>query len=193
MLIVGLGHRRGVGKNTVAEYLKAGLEHDGYSVELRSFAAQLKEIAHKLFSWGGLEDGPFYEQHYNLKEVVLPKLSKSPRTIWIELGNKIRDIHPEIWVNAALVSSTSDVVIFTDARYPNELDEIHNRGGMVFKVYRPDAPIHGDVADCAAKDYVMWDGMINNGGSLGELMVELGAFIPLIEKAADAKTIQPAC
>lgn len=168
-MIIGLGHRRGVGKNTVAEVMRADMESKGYTVNLCSFASALKATAFDLFSWGGLMPEAYYERNYREKEVILPAIGKSPRTIWIEIGNKMRDVYPEVWIKAALTRSKTDFTIFTDARYPNEFDAIHAAEGLVIKVTNTRAPVHDDVADTAAKEYKMWNDFIRNEGTIEDL------------------------
>lgn len=180
-LIIGLGHRRGAGKNTVAELMRKKLTALGYNVVISSFAKGLKDIAYQLYSWGGLENGVYYDKHYDLKEVILPKIGKSPRTIWIEISNKMRDVHPQTWINNAIhTHAEADIVIFADARYPNEMDAIHESGGLVFKVYRPSVPFYDDIADSAAKNYIAWDGMILNEGTVEELDTYVDTYVTQI-------------
>ncbi len=167
-MLIGLGHRRGVGKNTIAELMKRHFERNGYGVSLVSFASKLKSIAYDLYSWGGLQTEAYYEKYYDEKEKILPRLGKSPRTIWIEIGNKMRDVHPMTWVKAGL-KRQADVTIITDARYPNELDAIKEDGGLVIKVLNVNVPEHNDVADSAAKDYKNWDYVLFNSGTQAQL------------------------
>lgn len=183
-MIIGLGHRRGVGKNTVGEILKQELEKDNLRVQLVSFASVLKDVAHQMYAWGGLRSADFYEKNYQLKEVVLPEIGKSPRTIWIEVGNKMRDIHPATWINNALYGANKfDVTIFTDARYPNELNAIQAVNGLVFKVYRVHAQKYNDIADSAAETWINWNGMICNDGTVEQLRLELKPFLIQIYQA----------
>jgi thymidylate kinase len=167
-MIIGLGHRRGVGKNTVAGIMKNHFEHKGHTVALVSFASKLKEIAYDLYSWGGMQSEAYYEQNYAEKEKMLYRLGKSPRTIWIELGNKMREIHPETWVKAALTRK-ADVTIMTDARYPNELEAIKDAQGLLIKVTNANVKMHDDVADSAAKEFKGWDYYVDNSSSKEKL------------------------
>src|ERR1035437_10155397 len=125
-MIIGLGHRCGVGKNTIGEYLAKYLQSAGYNVGVRSYADELKRHCHELYSWAGLKPASYYEENYQLKEVVLPLIGKSPRQIWIEFGTTVcRAIYKDTWIKAAFSSGKDfDILILTDARFPNELDAI---------------------------------------------------------------------
>ena len=107
-LIVGLGHRRRVGKDSVAGFLHWYLqERANTSVETASFAYQLKMTAYNLFRCAGLQAPNWYDKHPEMREVPLPELGKSPRDIWIEVGNKLRDVDPEIWIRNASTTAPS--------------------------------------------------------------------------------------
>lgn len=175
-MLIGLGHRRGVGKNTIAELMKGHFERNGYGVGLVSFASKLKSIAYDLYAWGGLQTEAYYEKYYDEKEKMLPRLGKSPRTIWIEIGNKMRDVHPMTWIKAGL-KRQADVTIIADARYPNELDAIKEDGGLVIKINNANVGKHDDVADSAAKDYKDWDYVFDNSGTRAQLEAYLEAFM----------------
>ena len=97
-LIVGLGHRKRVGKDTFADFLDDSLSSMGWLVVRQPFALYMKEAAHDLFKWAGLRQRIHYKLYPEEKERPLPLLGKSPRDIWIEFGNALRAIHPDTWV-----------------------------------------------------------------------------------------------
>ena len=54
------------------------------------------------------------------------------------IGDRFREINPEIWIDIALLNNKKDKVI-TDVRYPNEVIKIHNNTkGLVVKIIRPE-------------------------------------------------------
>ena len=54
------------------------------------------------------------------------------------IGDRFREINPEIWIDIALLNNKKNKVI-TDVRYPNEAIKIKkNSKGMVVKIIRPD-------------------------------------------------------
>jgi hypothetical protein len=176
-LIVAFGHRKRTGKDTAAGLLQAHLNRlSPLKVQQVSFATKLKEISYELFKWGGLQPGPFYEIEANahLREVVLPLLGKTPRQIWIEVGNLMRQVHPEVWIkNALWADADTDVIIVRDMRYFNEAGEVESQQGLRYKMIRDSAPVSNDVADCNLDTYDRWTELIYNNGSLADLDVKV--------------------
>lgn len=171
-ILIGIGHAKRHGKDTVAQFLIEKLRQLGYVAVRVSFADKLKEVCYIAYRWAGLRPGDYYDHpdHAAEREIVLPKVGKTPRQIWIEVGNKLREVHPETWINAALDDSrNADFIVIPDTRYPNEVDAIKAAGGFVVKVHRPGLPEANDVADCALKDFNDWDDVISNVGDLDRL------------------------
>jgi len=176
-LIVGFGHRRRVGKDTLADLVWRRLIHAGAKPGRDAFARKLKKEAYHIFGYGGLLEAPHYDNTPDLREKVLPAIGKSPRDIWIELGNAARAIAPDVWVRSVVdapVHQTADVLLVSDVRFPNEADIIRERGGLLMKVVRPDVPESGDVADSALADRPddQWDMIVINGGDKDALAVK---------------------
>lgn len=169
--IIGFAYRKRVGKDTCAKLLDTVIRvtKPGIKVKKLSFASKLKAICYDLFGWAGLQPGIFYEDDRNahLRETVLPKLGKSPRQIWIEVGNKMREIYADVWIDNALQGTpNADVLLITDVRFPNECHKVHSLGGKVYNVVRPDAPRGHDLAEISLDDFAEFDGEIINDGSL---------------------------
>lgn len=175
-LIVAFGHRKRTGKDTAAGLLQTHLFKLKPTLKVCqvSFATKLKEVAYDLFKWGGLQPGSFYEvaENAHLREVVLPLLGKTPRQIWIEVGNLMRQVHPEVWIKNALFVD-ADVIIVRDMRYLNEAGEISGRDGLRYKMIRDSAPVSNDVADSALDEYTDWTDLIYNNGDIADLDVKV--------------------
>jgi hypothetical protein len=170
MKIIGIGHRKGVGKDTFAGYLAEDLARKGYLPCVCSFADPLKSYAKSLFKSYGLKDGNYYDTHRDEKEANLPCLDKSPRDIYIELGLSMRRLDENFWIRKALVERPHvDYLIVPDVRFPNEANVIRDSGGHLVKVINPDVPDTDDEADCALKDYRDWKTTIVNDGNLDDL------------------------
>src|SRR4051812_22321919 len=93
--IIAFGHRKEVGKDTAAKYLitELKLRYPGINIQKHGFADKVKDVAQQIYSWADLKSGEYYERlgnHY-LKEVILPKLGKTPRQVWIGVGNGVRN------------------------------------------------------------------------------------------------------
>lgn len=172
--IVAFGHRKRVGKDTSAKLLDTILrvEKPGIKIAKLSFASKLKDVCYQLFHWAGLKPGIFYEDERNahLREEILPKIGKSPRQIWIEVGNKMREVYSDVWIDNALYGTPdAHVLIITDLRFKNEAEKVRVLGGRSIKLTRDSAPVSDDASDCALQDYTAWDEVIDNSGNMHEL------------------------
>jgi hypothetical protein len=178
--IVAFAHRKRVGKDSAAKFLDTHLRCHGMKSVKLSFAAKLKAVCYDLFGWAGLQPGIFYEdeKNANLREVVLPEIGKTPRQIWIEVGNKMREVYADVWIDNALRGTPSaQVLIITDLRFENEAKKVHSLGGKIFKIIRPGVPVSDDASDSALDGYTGFDGILENVGNLSdfhEKVVEIG-------------------
>lgn len=182
-MIIAFGHQRRRGKDSCSQFLEISLKtrYSKLLVRKRSFADSLKASSHMLYAWAGLRDGVHYENFPEEKEKILPILGKSPRDIWIDFGNAVRE---RVWRNtfAAKVVSSCDsreISIITDLRYQNEFDLIKSVGGLCVKVVRPDLPPPTDVADTALNACTLWDHVIINDGDLNKLNQSVDTFIDI--------------
>lgn len=170
--IIGLGHTKGVGKDTFAKMLEEQFEKRGIYARRMAFADPVYEVAYNLFSWAGMKDKAYYDANPAEKGVMLP-IGKTPREILIGIGNGLRDISPDVWIELLLArveKCADDVVIITDVRYPNEFMQITKRDGVLLHVTRENAPKTSDPADDALLGFEdKWDYVVKNDGSLEEL------------------------
>jgi hypothetical protein len=82
----------------------------------------------------------------------------------------MREVFPDTWIAVALRSLTNaDLIIITDVRFPNEVKQIQDLGGRVFKIKRPGVPVSDDASDSALDSFEGWDGYIENDGDLKAL------------------------
>lgn len=170
MKIIGLGHQSGVGKDEFGKYLQHHLEIAGKTATCRSFAWKLKEICYELFSIYGLKKPIYYENNRDARNIKL-KCGLTPIEIWCGVGDGMREIYSDIWIDNTLDPGPldPDFVIIRDVRYMNEVDAIHNLGGVVWKIYRPGYDGLNTPADQALKDFSQWNMIIDNIGSLKDL------------------------
>jgi hypothetical protein len=134
MFLIGLTGRAGSGKDTAAAALISELSFQRFA-----FADPIKEGLSAMFGWD-----PARWSDREWKESALLGRNYSPRnlaqTLGTEWGRKI--VHPDIWVHA-LESQINlfahDRVVITDVRFDNEARWIHEQGGWVIEVLRPDA------------------------------------------------------
>lgn len=171
MKIIGFGHRKQTGKDSCCNLLVSHLRATQRNILVRKtgFASKMKAMCHDLYAWAGLMDEDYYEQNQHLKGVVLPAIGKSPRTVWIEFGTSVgRSIYPDTWVVYPFQMSCN-YLLLKDVRFPNEAQEILNRGGLLYKVENPRVADSDDAADCGLASWTKWTGIINNDGDLVKL------------------------
>jgi len=172
MKIIAFGYKKGVGKNQSAKFLSTHLRsnYPGLKVSEISFASKLKDIAYQLWAWAGLKRAIYYETHRDEKEIILPRLQKSPRDLWIETGNALRTVVSSVWIDYALNGIKSDIIIITDMGFRNEAIAIRNKGGVLVKITRDGLPQGNDPREIELDSWpYYWDYEIYNNGTLVDL------------------------
>ncbi len=161
-MLIGLSAPAKSGKDQVGSILA------GRGFVRKSFAAQVKAIAKKLFS---LDDEQLHT--YEGKETIDPRWQTTPRAILQQIGGLMRGIHPKVWTRFVFSEfSPGSNVVITDVRYPSELAEIREHGGYVVRINRPGAGSRTGAADdseTALNAFDGWDYVINNDGTLDDL------------------------
>ena len=168
MKIVGIGYKKGSGKDQFVSFMHTFIRctEPGLCVKRVSFADKLKDISHQLYHWAGLEAGIYYETHRAKKEVSLPLIGKSPRQLWIEVGNKLREVYPGTWLDFALRGVVADILFIKDVRFINEAWAIREHGGTLIRIDRPGIPRGTDPAEVELDSWDDWDLIIKNSASL---------------------------
>lgn len=168
-MIIGLGYRARVGKDTVGDYL---VQNHGF-VRL-GFADALKEGCRAMFGFS-------QEQLYgDLKEVIDPYWGVTPRFMLQKIGTDCIRTHydQDVWVKSLgkqldrLVLDGKSVVI-TDVRFPNEGDILKERGGFVVRIDRDidgaTGGISGHSSETVMGDYDKWDYILDNRSTVPAL------------------------
>lgn len=176
MQVIGLGCTAQVGKDTAAEYLEK--KYPG-KVKRVAFADKLKQVCMLLF-------GLSYEQCYGSKEVkeaIDPRYGMSPREIMQKVGEGMRKIYPNIWVDTVFYTTIPehqkegyDCFVVSDVRYPNEGDKIHAEAGTLIKVLRDEGGVEvgsEHSSETAMKDYTDFNFVIENNGTFEEYFEKL--------------------
>lgn len=206
-MIVGLVGFIGAGKGTVGDIFRL----EGY--KQASFAGALKDTASQMFGWDrDLLEGDTDESR-NFREQKDDFWSKrfgydfSPRLALQLLGTEAgRNVfHKDIWIYALenRIRNHKNVVI-TDTRFPNEIDFIRSKGGIIIEVRRGERPEwyetayienndpdnhNGDMLSLWPNIHVSewaWIGQqidftINNSGTLDDLRKGVKQILTLIE------------
>lgn len=150
MKFIGLLGRSRTGKDTAANILSNVL---GYPI-IR-LAAPIKDACHALF------DLPHDCMEHGGKEMVDVRYGKTPRELMVWLTASMqRDFPREFFFTRLVTSIPPDArgIIVPDVRYRHDVDMIRNRGGMIIKIARADAPVrhaHEDGVDALTGDEVL--------------------------------------
>lgn len=145
-MIVGFVGLIGAGKDTAADFL---VNTHGFRRD--SFASTLKDAVSAVFGWDRvLLEGRTKEAREWREEVDvwwaarlgIPNLT--PRWVLQYWGTDVlrNAFHDDIWI-ASLenkMRKTTDNIVISDVRFPNEIKAIHNAGGIVIRVKRGDDP-----------------------------------------------------
>lgn len=170
MKIIGFGHRSNVGKDTASNFLDQALRELGFSIKRTSFASKLKDVTFDLFRWSGIERPIHYENHREDRDKIIPELNCTIVDIWVDVGEKMREIYGPIWIKNTLQEEDIDFKIISDIRHPNEIKAIQYLGGHVYRVINPRVPRReGKSIDDYLEDYDGWRYDILNDGTLEKL------------------------
>lgn len=180
MQIIAFGYKKRTGKDTSGKFLDSFLrcERPGLKIKKISFASKLKDVCYQLWGWAGLQPGVYYETEagQKVKEVILPRIGKSPRQIWIEVGNKMREVHEDVWIDFALNGVSGDVIIITDLRFRNEAMKVKEKNGTLVKLVREGLPSGADPAEIDLDEWGNWDFVVLNNGDLEDLHGKIEEF-----------------
>ena len=151
-MIIGVCGFIGSGKDTIADYLM-----NIHQFRRESFANALKDAISMVFGWDrDMLEGrtrqsrewreqvdPWWAERLNMSDLT-------PRWVLQHWGTEVcrRAFHDDIWIAALenkLRNSTDDIVI-SDCRFPNEIKSIKDAGGIVIRVVRGAEPDWYDAA-----------------------------------------------
>ena len=152
-MIIGVCGFIGSGKDTIADYLT---NFHGFRRE--SFANSLKDAVAHVFGWDRTmlegrtkmarewreQVDPWWAERLNMPHLT-------PRWVLQYWGTEVcrKSFHDDIWIASLenkLRNSTDDIVI-SDCRFPNEIKSIKDSGGIVIRVVRGAEPDWYDAAE----------------------------------------------
>jgi hypothetical protein len=145
-IIIGIAGLIGSGKDTVADYLT-----NFHGFKRMSFAGALKDAVSQVFGWerelleGRTKESRLWRETVDpwwAEKLGMPHLT--PRWVLQYWGTEVcrNNFHDNIWIHAVehrLMRSTDNVVI-SDVRFPNEIESIRNSGGMIIRTRRGEDP-----------------------------------------------------
>lgn len=145
-MIIGFVGFIGSGKDTAADYL---VNFHGFRRD--SFANTLKDAVSAVFGWdrilleGRTKEAREWREQVDTwwaDRLNIPNLT--PRLMLQLWGTEVcrNGFHDDIWI-ASLenkMRKTTDNIVISDVRFPNEIKAIHNAGGIVVRIKRGDDP-----------------------------------------------------
>jgi hypothetical protein len=145
-MIVGVCGLIGAGKDTIADYLV-----NIHQFRRESFANTLKDAVGAVFGWdrelleGRTKHSRAWREQVDpwwATRLGIPDLT--PRWVLQYWGTEVvrQGFHDDTWI-ASLenkLRKTTDDVVISDCRFPNEIDAIKRAGGVVIRVHRGPDP-----------------------------------------------------
>jgi len=152
-MIIGICGLIGSGKDTTADYLQ-----NIHQFRRESFAHALKDAVAQVFGWdrdlleGRTKESRAWREQVDpwwAQRLKMPHLT--PRHVLQVWGTEVarRSFHDDIWI-AALenkLRKTTDDVVISDCRFPNEIKSIRRAGGIVIRVVRGPEPEWFSIAE----------------------------------------------
>ena len=187
-MIICISGKARAGKDTFGQLLAEELSGHGYGLFiLMAYATELKLAAQRDFDLS-------YDQLWgDKKEVEDPRYPKpddsgfwTGREIMQEYGQFFRTINYNYWVDKlfnVIADKEYKNVVITDARHPNEVDPVVDKGGYHIKIIRPNKEeVHNQqhISETALeKDYKV-DIKVLNDGTLEDLKKKAGEVMKTI-------------
>ena len=145
-MIIGFVGFIGSGKDTAADYL---VNFHGFRRD--SFASSLKDAISVIFSWdrtlmeGRTKESREWRERVDTwwaDRLNIPYLT--PRWVMQYWGTEVcrHGFHDDIWIASVenRMRKTTDNIVISDVRFPNEIMAIHKAGGKVVRIKRGSDP-----------------------------------------------------
>lgn len=151
-MIIGICGFIGSGKDTAADYLV-----NFHEFRRESFASTLKDAVAAVFGWDRILLEGRTKAAREWREQVDPWWAErldmptlTPRWVLQYWGTEVcrKGFHDDIWI-ASLenkLRNSTDSVVISDCRFPNEIRAIKNAGGMIVWIQRGELPSWYDLA-----------------------------------------------
>ena len=169
-MIIGFVGFIGSGKDTAADYL---VNFHGFRRD--SFANTLKDAVAAVFGWdrtlleGRTKEAREWREQVDpwwAERLNIPHLT--PRWVLQYWGTEVcrQAFHDDIWIASVenKMRKTTDNIVISDVRFPNEINAIHGAGGIVVRVQRGSQPHWYDIAIQANKGSLSAQNFLKNEG-----------------------------
>lgn len=165
-MIIGICGLIGSGKDTAADYLV-----NFHEFRRESFASSLKDAAAAVFGWnrdlleGRTRESREWREQVDFwwaRRLNIPHLT--PRWVLQNWGTEVlrNHFHDDIWIASVenKLRQSSDNVVITDCRFPNEIRAIKQLNGKVIWIVRGELPnwyefaVQANQGDVEAREYL---------------------------------------
>jgi hypothetical protein len=173
-MILGLGHLSRTGKDTAALALCRDLDYRrvAFADKLKALAIEADPLvtSSTMATNVGAGKGRLAWVVHGMTWEGAKDSYPEVRNFLINLGEGARKVFgDDFWVEYALKGlKKTDRVVFSDVRYPNEVEAIKRLGGKLIRVDRPGMSPQG-LSDHALEGFDEWDATIQNYGTTQEL------------------------
>jgi len=189
-MIIGISGKIGSGKGAVAEKL-AEIFHSKNPVYYKIFAHPLKDIVAILIKYplntdkdnfftDGIRD---YSQEDKNKFIPMYNMTIGEMTQKIGTEAMRNNFDPDVWTKAIFIDYDDEknyIWIIPDCRFPNEIDAIKSRGGIIIRVNGDPAKVNSNtkrdkthISETALDNYKEFDYIIENNSTLEDLYAKI--------------------
>jgi hypothetical protein len=186
-MIIGISGKAESGKDTAAKMLEIiyanpeitfdDFENRRYNnfadINTVHFADTLKEVTQVMCHIGEWETNT-----QEGKKTTIDWLGITVREFLQKLGTCVRiGIDNLFWIKETFANIDGwKNVIIADVRFPEEIEAIKERGGIIIRLERNGAGAGNHISEVALDDYTGWDKVIDNNNSLLLLFDQLKQF-----------------
>ena len=122
MKVVCISGKAGHGKDTFAKLLKTALENKYKRVLITHYGDLIKYVCEKFFEWDGMKDE---KGRTLLQQIGTERIRFKKPNFWVAFIADILELFQDEW----------DFVLIPDARFPNEVNYLKERGFDVMHVH----------------------------------------------------------
>ena len=174
-MIIGLSGYAQSGKDTAASFF------EGY--ERRAFADPMRDVLYTLNpivkSGLNLQDA-IDEDGWDKAKVRYPEIRRLLQVLGTEVGRAKWGQNFWLWQATKGLNSNQNIV-FTDVRFPNELEEIKIFGGVTVRIVRDGVEAVNTHPSESALDDATFDFTIHNNGTLEELKAKIENLVQMLK------------
>ena len=174
-MIIGLSGYAQSGKDTAASFF------EGY--ERRAFADPMRDVLYTLNpivkSGLNLQDA-IDEDGWDKAKVRYPEIRRLLQVLGTEVGRAMWGDNFWVWQATKGLNSNQNIV-FTDVRFPNELEEIKIFGGVTVRIVRDGVEAVNTHPSESALDDATFDFTIHNNGTLEELKAKIENLVQMLK------------